>query len=290
MDGQCHYYAMRQIAYRLGFTDDGLNFPYCGRDSDCPHYHLPQGTTFDPLMRFPPNMTAVEAMLTVRGVSGEIDPASGAVLPMYLYVDRGGVLQYFPAPVGLVNLWTDPTQTPQSQTIFLQKTFSVTPILDPSGLPALNEFVRSGPTGTSASLDNIRSPILLQGLRPTDGAFVEGFYGNEDLIQNPYAPGYIGLPTPYVQTSRLFSSAAATAMALAVAAVQMSFPSVSCDFNTMYQSGLFGLELIGLQEPGITGNTLPVPFYTTLVHSAARADGSAMNTYVEGRLLGQAGS
>lgn len=286
MDGQCHYYAMRQLGYRLGFIDEDMNFPICTRDSACPHYHLPTGTTFDPLFRFPPNMTVVEAMLQVRRVSGEIDAATDMVVPMFLYVDPMGVLQYFGAPAGLVSAWLDPTLSLAQQGIEPWKIYSAVPNFT-EGYPDLNEFLRAGPLASSSTLDNIRAPIIMQGLRQTDGAYLEGWNSNEALIDQPGTPGYVGLPVPYVETSRLFSSEGAIGMSLAVASVQMSFPSIESQFTGHYQSGLGALAVIGVQDFATQGTTDPVPYYTTHVESFGANDGTAY-TNCSARLLGQA--
>jgi len=290
-DNQCHFYALRQIFYRMGIGDDFLNFPFCQRDSQCAHYHLPQGTNAAPLLRFQPQTSPMSAALQIRGMSGEYAPDGKTILPMYLYMDSAGIVQYFPAPVGLIKTWLDPSLSIQSQSIPLFQTYSMVPGFT-AGFPNLNEMVGSS-MGSTASLANIRTPIVFEGLSPKSGDVILGTSYNPglggSLLANPNQFGYIGVDSPIFNISRLFSSQEAVNVALQVATIQTSFPAIRTNFTAHLQSGLRPLMAIGVQDFGTQGTTGTVPYYVTSVTN--RADLGIKPwaiSEVGARLLGQA--
>lgn len=293
MDGQCHYYAIRQLAYRMGITDEWMgNFPYCIRDGDCPHYKLPRGTTPQPILQFPPNTKVLQAMLQIRSLAGEIDFSTNTVLPMYLFFDTGGYLQYLPAPVGLVQTWLDDSLNPITQGIELYKTYSAVPSFT-NGYPDLNEIVLSA--NSEADLLNIRTHIVLEGIEPSSGGMVTGYFANPalgaGLAGNPNQFGYVGLDTPYYDISHLYSSPEAAYIATQVAAVQMSFPSISTGFTAQLQSQLFPLMAVGVRDYGTQGSTQAVNYYVTGITSTVSQLNPVFEarSVVQCRLLGQAG-
>jgi len=294
MDGQCHYYAQRQCAYRLGIQDSQMDFPFCERNSNCNHYHLPSGTTYEPLFQPHPAQSVVSFMLLIRKMSGDYDPlGSGAILPMYLMFSTGGYLEYFPAPIGIMQAFSG------GGNLQIGKTYSAVETFDALGVPQLSQVTKS--LQSSASLSNIRTAITLEGLSPTDGSIITGWLNNTTLdgspYANPYAPGYIGIQRPYVDINKLYSSPDAVAQALAVAAYQLSFPSIKTSFTSLLQSGCFpvtgnfGNPVIGVQDFATQGNTAPIPYYPYAVVNRYGQQGQQleMESNVYCRLLGEAG-
>lgn len=290
LDGKCHYYAMRQLGYRLNLTDDWMaSFPYCNGLAGCPHYKLPRGTTYEPLFQLQPGMGVLNAMLKVRSVSGDVDLATGQVLPMYLFFDQFGNLIYQAAPVGLVQTWLDPSLSPITQGVAIQAAYSGAPQFSDFGVPALNEFISE--LGSSTSLDNIRTPIVLEGLSPVDAALVTGTYRNTAL-DDPNTFGYPGGDMPYYDISYLYSSVEATAFALQIAGVQMSFPGIESQFRAYIQSGLFPLMTVSVTDPFTQGTNFPVSYYTTNVKTWGTQTGDRYDSGTRAvcRVLGQSGA
>jgi hypothetical protein len=292
-DGECHYYIQRRLGQRLGFRDEDMNFPYCGPQSPCEHYHLPRGTTYEPAFRFPAQMSVIQAMQWVRHFAGEPDYTSPYPypLPMYLFIDNLGVMQYLPAPVGLVQTWLDPSLNPITQGIDPWKTFGGPPLYDGLGYGLLNE-INVG-LGSEVSLANIRTPIVLEGMRPQDGGFVLAYYNNPAQgggpLADPWAAGYRGIDMPYTEISRNYTSQEAAEIAIQIAAVQMSFPATSCGWQSQLQSQLFPLMPVAVQDFNTQGTYNPVNYYTAYTDHVIDVNQSRAATEIRARLLGQAG-
>ena len=287
-DGQCHYYAVRDILTRMGITPDRMNFPYCQRNSPCPHYHLPQGTNANPALHFQPQTSMMSALLQIRGMSGEQDFSTGQILPMYLYCSTEGEIEYYPAPIGLVNQWLNPDFSVSQNSINIFNNYSAVPNFNGS-IPNLNEFVSN--LGSTASLSNIRTPIIFEGLNFKSGNIIAGSSYNPFLGINgdPNTPGYIGADSPVFNISRLFSSQQAVQQALAVATIQTSFPAVRTSFSAHFQAGLFPLMAIGVQDYKTQGNSNPVVYYVTNVtNRMSLTDRPSATSQISARLLGQA--
>lgn len=291
-DAQCLYCIARELGYKMGLTDDAMAFPYCVRDSDCPHYRLPSGTLKEPLFKVPPTMLAGQALRFLRASSGERDPISGQVQPMYLFFDRQRVLQFFPMPIGLVNIFVDPAYDPVLAGLAQSKVFSAVPAFSGPGLPALNEFVR-GTLESAVSLDNIRTDVVLAGQRPGDGAFLAGFESSPNLGPEGSGRdwGNVGIQVPFVDINRLYANPEALEIALANAHVQTSFPATTTDFSAFFQSDLEALDTVGVIDPWSQGSDVAIPYYVTGLDSdyMLRETGWDQGSLVGGHLLGQAG-
>jgi len=292
-DGQCHYYAVRQLLYRLGITDDWLNFPRVQRDGATPYYYLPRGTNAEPILQPTPD-TPINAFIErIRSLSAAYDPATGQVLPMVLGCDALGNVQYFGLPVGVVNALLNPNGLTLSQLgIAPQNVYSVRPQFNGDGTPALNELLGQH---VKAGLLNIRTPVVLEGLDPFRGQAVFGVAYNEALGGGPYANpdafGYIGTDVPLYISSRLISSQQVAYICAQLAAVQTSFPAVSDELRVHLQPNLFCLDPIAVAEYGTLGNASPVGFYPTMVdkiYDATQPPLVQESTQIAARLLGQA--
>ncbi len=292
-DGQCHYKVMRDLGRKMGLPDALMDFPLC-EGGNCPHYHLPTGTLREPIFQLPPQMSCPDAMRFLRSVSGERDPFTGVVQPMYLYFDRLRHLQYYPMPAGLLNIFALPGYDPVLAGLSQAKVFQAVPSFT-DGYPVLNEFVR-GSLESRATLDNIRTDIVLAGQRPSDGAILTGYYSNPylgtDPLANPGLPGYVGVSQPFVDINRLYSSVEAIEVMLANAIAQTQFPSVSTDFTAHFQSSLDPLSVLGVLDPFTQGTDQPVPYYVTGITSTIEQVGQEwrQGSTVSGHLLGQAAS
>jgi hypothetical protein len=291
-DGQCHYYAIRRLAYKLGITDQYMqNFPTCGRDSDCPHYHLPRGTTTEPALAFPPNMMVVQAMLQIRRLAGEPDFATQTVLPMYLFCDNYGNLEYFPAPVGIVATWLNPDLTIGSQSVSVDKAYSTVPTFS-GGEPNLNEFV--GGLTSNVNLAGVRNKIILEGESPVNGSLLVAYFSNPALgggsYGNPNQFGNAGIDKPYVDISKLYTTQEALNVAIQIAAVQMSFPRIGTTFGAWLQPKIFPFMVVTAQDFGTQGTTQPVAYCVVKqTHTYSQLGGQmSAETFTTCRLLGQA--
>lgn len=291
-DGQCHYYAMRRLAYKLGISDDYMqNFPVCSRDSDCPHYHLPRGTTMDPRFQFAPNTPVVQAMLEIRKLAGEPDYATGQVLPMYLFFDNYGNMRYFPAPIGIVETWLNPDLTLGVQGVAIDKAYSTVPEFT-GGEPNLNEFV--GTLTSTVNLSNIRNQIILEGESPVNGALLVSYYNNPalggGLYGNPNQFGNAGIDKPYIDISKLYTTQEELDVAIQIAAVQMSFPSIGTSFGAYLQPQIFPFMVVTAQDFGTQGTTQPVAYFVrTQTHTYHQhGEEQLAQTFTDCRLLGQA--
>lgn len=292
LDGGCHYQKMRMFGRKMGLVDSLMDFPICDGGSECAHYHLPTGTLREPIFQFPPQMSCPDAMRFLRSVSGERDPFTGIVQPMYLYFDRRRHLQYYPMPVGLLNIFAKPGYDPVLAGLAQSKVFQAVPSFT-DGEPNLDEFVR-GTLQSRATLDNIRTDIVLAGQRPSDGALLTGYFSNPflgtDPLANPGLPGYVGVSQPFVDINRLYSSPEAIEVMLANAVAQTQFPAVSTDFTAHFQSGLDPLNVVGVADAWTQGNDLPVPYYVTSITSPIEQVGQEWRegSTISGHLLGQA--
>ncbi len=292
-DGECQYAIAREIGYKLNLPDAFMDFPLCRRGQDCPHYHLPTGTLRSPLFAVPPEMKCMDALRLLRSASGARDPLTGVVLPMYLYFDKQKHLQFYGMPAGLINIFRDPSYDPVLAGLSQSKVFSKVPQLTEDGYPALNEFQKGG-LSSQVSLDNIRTSVVLAGQQPTDGAFLFGFSNSPQLGAgdegDPLATGYLGVNNPYVDINRLFSSPEAVEVAEANTLAQTSFPQVSTDYRAHFQSQLWALDTVGVQDDYTQGTELPVPYYITAVDSYMEIQNKQWHqgSAVSGHLLGQA--
>jgi hypothetical protein len=289
LDGQCIYYAARQLGYRMGIGDDRMTFPWCAKDSPCSHYHLAQGTNANPFFQFPITTSPMSALLQIRAVAGELSPDGSTVFPFFLDF-LGGNFNFYPAPLGLVQQWLNPDMSVGSNSIPLYKTYSGVPNFS-NGYPLLNEMVGSE-AGITATLANIRPLIVMAGMEPKSGNILAGTSYNAKLgvSGDGTAPGFIGIDSPYIQVSRLFSSKEAIRIALGVATIQCSFPATRTSFQAHQQSALFPLMAIGVQDFGLTGSQVPLAFYTTQVthHGDVGSIFKSATTEISARLLGQA--
>jgi hypothetical protein len=252
---------------------------------------LPEGTNANPILQPNPSDLALSYMLLVRQLAGEIDYNTGIVLPMYLYQDPLGNIFYVPAPVGLVQTWLNPDLSYGQAGFNVQKTFQIVPSFS-DGVPSLNEFV--GQLESTANLSNIRTSIVMEGLNPTDGSAVIGWYNNpyQGSGGDPNYPGYVGLDLMYQNISRYFTTPYAAYVAAQVAAVQMAFPAIGVTFGAHLQSGIFPLtSQIGIQDYPTQGTTAPVGYYPTAQTNSisVETDGYRQSSIITARLLGQAG-
>lgn len=292
-DGRCQYDIAREIGYKLNLPDEYMDFPLCHQGEDCPHYHLPTGTLRSPLFAVPPEMKCMDALRLLRSVSGARDPLTGVVLPMYLYFDRQKHLQFYGMPAGLVNIFRDPAYDPVLAGLSQSKVFSKIPALNDDGTPALNEFQRGG-LGSQASMNNIRTSVVLAGQQPTDSAFLFGFSNSPEFgagdLGDPSQTGYVGVNDSYVDINRLLSSPEAMEISLANTLAQTSFPQISSRFRAHFQSNLWALDTVGVLDDYTQGAGQPVPYYVTGLDSEMELvnkqwqQGSTINAH----LLGQA--
>jgi hypothetical protein len=233
----------------------------------------------------------MEAMLHIRRESGALDFATGQVLPMYLYFDPQGNLQYHPAPVGVVRTWLNPDLSIGVESVGTAKYFQVRPTFSGTE-PRLDEFV--GSLSSTADTRSIRNQIILVGESPVDGSLNLGYYYNPALgggiYGNPHAFGNIGIDKPFINISKLYTTQEAIAMSLGVAAVQMSFPRIGTRFGAWLQPNIFPLMVIGVQDFGTQGNIYPVAYYVTEIVHHFQQQGSQRQarSSLACRLLGQA--
>ena len=298
LDGQCFVgYAARQLFYKMGIGDQWMtNLPNCGRDSDCPHYHLPHGTEAQPLFQPDPSDLALSYLLLLRQLAGEVDQNTGVVCPYYIYMDSLGNVQVQAAPVGLVQTWLNNSnlamQWPPTGLVY-DRIYSIVGNLS-NGADGLGQFVDD--IASSANLSNIRTVVVNEGINPFDGSFVVGAYQNPYLgtgpQSSPNVPGYVGLEMMVLNISRYFTTPEAAFVATQVAAVQSSFPVLNVDFGANLQAGLFPLQsIVAVQDFGTMGTTEPVGFYPTTVSHRYWVNDLAIGqkTTVSARLIGQAG-
>ena len=291
-DGQNHFYALRIKLQKIGITDDWLNFPLRERDDNQPtEYFLPRGTTKDPVL-LPHPSTPVNAHLdTIRRLSGVYDSASGQILPMALGVGPAGEVDYFGLPVGVVNLIQSPASVLASLTPAI--TFGGSPQTWPDGSPVLNEILDSG-LETAASLANIRTDIVLEGLDPSSGGAVVGIAKDGQLAgpdADPMAPGYVNVPVPFYDIDRLYASAEVAEVAAQLAAIQLQFPAIQVRLKTFLHPWLLPLTIFAVDDYGTTGSLSPVLFYVTEIRHVHDGLSDPQKptgfSYIVGRLLGQ---
>ena len=293
-DRQCHYYAQRQLAYRLGVNDAWLNFPYVGRDQDSPYYYLAGGTPAAPVWQFPPSLGVCPAMQQVRQRSAEFTPGSALPLPMVLATDPLGNLDYFPLATGVVNAFQRPNQTLWEVGLTSAQDFNGAGTED-AGVPNLDGFYR-GTLKVTANLNNIRTPVVFEGLDVASGGAAFAVAYNEALgggpLSDPNAYGYLGFDAPLYDINRLYTTPTVAQVAADLAAIEMAFPGVREDHAGWMQPTLFPLSPYTVTDYPTLGTPGAVPFYATWVLKevdlrdplAHRAD-----SRVSGRLLGQAG-
>jgi len=288
-DGQNHFYAQRTLAHTIGFTDDWLRFPLRERDDAHPgEYFLPRGTTLDPVMLAEPPTPVLTQMGRVRRVSGVYDPGSGQILPMALGTDVLGGLEYFGLPVGVVNAFSGDTSA-----LLPVMIFGGAPQLWPDGAPILNEILDGG-LRTTATLANIRTDIVFEGLDVNTGGAVVGAAKNE-LLAGPYSdssvPGYVGTPVPLYDIDRLYASPEVAYVAAQLAATNLQAPAIGAWLKVYLQPWLSPLDVIAVDDFATTGSTSPVLFYITeirhVVDWASDPERPEGYSLISARLLGQ---
>jgi hypothetical protein len=287
-DGTCHYWAVRQAAYRCGFTDDDLNFPLVDK-YEPGEYQLSYGTTLNPKFAPRPEDELLDFMLQIRADSGDVDPGSGQIQPMVLGTDSGGGLDYFPLPIGVVQTFQNPGQDPAAYGIIPEQAFSAIPLFDGAGDPLLNEFLQF--LQTVVSLDQIRSSCVFEGRDVATGDAVLAWADNPQVTLDPSSPGYIGaVDTAYVQISRRISSLPVAQRQAALSQALLAFPAIRSAVIGHLQPELFILSAFSVQDYATQGTDSPVGYYGTSVRHAfgARGDGKRYGlTFVGGPLLGQ---
>lgn len=290
-DGLVHYYAMRRMGHKIGFSDADMTWPDAGPYDDG-YYHLPQGDALSPELEFSPSEKIAGCMEEIRRLSGEIDVGSGEVLPMLLAPTPEGQLDYQPLPLGIVQSLTNPFTSPSAYGIEPSVHFS--PLAPPVSLPPSGKIIEA--LETTASLAQIRSPFVAVGLDLASGGAVVGIATNDQVITDPNATGYIGAAEcPLVDISRLYSSQAAVDHAVRLTSIALALPSVTVKFPAYLQPGMFPLTVFGVTDPETQGTAGEVVYYATdLVHRywiQAGKDRITRHgiTEVSGRLLGTAG-
>ncbi len=290
-DGLVHYYAMRRMGHKIGYSDADMTWPSVG-PYDAGYYHLPQGDALSPEMEFSPSEKIAGCMEEIRRLSGEIDAGSGEVLPMLLAPTPEGQLDYQPLPLGIVQSLTNPFTSASAYGIAPSVHFS--PLAPPVSTPPSGKIIEA--LETTASLAQIRSPFVAIGLDPLSGGAVVGVAANDQVITDPNAFGYIGaVECPLVDINRLYSSQAVADHTVRLASISLALPSVTDKFPAYLQPGMFPLTVFGVTDPETQGTTGEVVYYATdLVHRywiQAAKDRITRHgiTEVSGRLLGTAG-
>jgi len=305
-DGQNMYFVMRQIGYKLGFTDARMLFPFRTINDDSFEFHLDSGSSFAPKWQPHPEDKLVEFALRVRDVCGAPDPTGSVdaggnpiIVPMVLYVDSLGNLRFEPWSIGWANNWaSSSTVVPVPA-----KTYTIgEQYVD--GQPQLASFLA---LSTSVDLSVVRTNIQLAGRNPItgqptyDGAvnnLLDGSTGS-----NPYAQGYLGYPMDLFLIDAQYTSQEAISQTLGLMEQQVSTPVISAEFTVLLQpglhalSGFFGNPFIAIYNYGVTGDNFPVPFWVMSVSNKGvllpQSDGSftaSATSSITARGVGQAGS
>lgn len=305
-DGQNMYFVMRQIGYKLGFTDARMLFPFRTLNDDSPEYHLDSGSSYAPKWQPHPEDRLVEFALRLRDVCGAPDPTGALdangdplIVPMVLYVDSLGNLRFEPWSIGWANNWSSSSSVVPT----VAKTYTVgEQYVD--GEPQLAAFLA---LSTSADLSVVRTNIQLAGRNPITGAFTYAGAVNNltdgSSGSNPYTPGYLGYPMDLFLIDAQYTSQAAVEQTLGLMEQQVSVPVISAEFKALLQPGLhaltgfFGNPFIGIYNYGVTGDNFTVPFWVMSVknegHLLPQEDGSftgMATSSITARGIGQAGS
>lgn len=288
-DGAVHYWAMRQAAHRGGFLDHDLNFPLCSKFQDG-EYRLSYGTAQNPKFQPHPQDDLLNYMLQIREEGGDED-WSGQIQPMVLGTNAGGQLDYIALPPGVVQSFLNPGQNPAVYGLVPEQTFSARPLFFADGTPVLNEFLQV--LETVASLDQIRSEAIFEGIDVATGRAAVAWALNPQLTSDPNQAGYIGaVRNAYVQISRRISSVPVAERLAALAQVLLAFPAVRSSPIGHLNPEIFLLSPISILDWATQGSTGPVGYWaTTVAHEVGTSQSGKRYgiTQVGGRLLGQAG-
>jgi hypothetical protein len=306
-DGQNMYFVMRQLGYKMGFSDARMAFPARGIFDDSNEYHLDSGSTYAPKWQPQPSESLLGFMLRVSNVCGAIDP-NGAVDqdgnpvidPMALYVDTDGLLHFEPVPPG----WANNFSTFNNAQPSIAKTYTLSEqyIDDEPQLSALLAL------STDVDLSAVRTTIVLAGIDPITGYPVSNSVTNTLLNggvdSDPNAPGYLGYEMDDFDIDAQYTSQAGVDQTLAIRAQQESVPIIGAAFTALLQPYLHALTgfadnpFVGVDVYGVTGYLEPVPFWVMSVENSGEIftaeDGVGRSvtatTSVTARGVGQAGS
>lgn len=293
-DGTNHYWAMGRYAKKIGICDAHLPAEIVNAqkfsDTD---FQLPYGTVLDPVLQPQPGDMVMSAMEEIRKRGGAIDPGSGTVQPMVLGVYADASFAYFALPVGVIDATQNQVGVIPAGLVPVQE-FSAQPQTDVNGNPLLNELLEE--VTTEASLSQIRSSAVFEGIDLASGGIAIGYAVNPQLVTDPTVPGYIGaVPNAFYEISKLVTSPQVAQRLAQQSDAQLTFPSVRTFAQGFLQPKFGALTVFTMQDFDTQGSAGPVAYYATLARHrvAIVAQGDKVYnvglTQVGGRLLGQAG-
>lgn len=293
-DGTSHYWAMGRYAKKIGICDAHLpaEIADAQKFSDA-DFQLPYGTALDPVLQPQPGDMVGAAMEEIRRRGGAIDAGSGTVQPMVLGIYADASFAYFALPVGVIDATQNQVGVIPAALVPVQE-FSAQPQTDANGNPLLNELLEE--VTTEASLSQIRSSAVFEGIDLASGGIAIGYAVNPALVTDPTVPGYIGaVPNVFYEISKLVTSPDVAQRLAQQSDAQLTFPSVRTFAQGFLQPGFGALSVFTMQDFDTQGSAGPVAYYATLARHrvAIVAQGgkvyNAGGTWVGGRLLGQAG-
>lgn len=242
MDGWCHLYAMRYLAWSAGIVDDQLDFEYCN-DPFCTiasHYHLPMGEGNRPLVYFPPGTTHWAAMQRIRKLVGYA-----------MYFDAYGKMRYYP--------WSRTSPGPYLRTYYEGNDFR----FDSSGIPC--QTIQDMTYNTST--EPVRTGVTVVGIDAYGPLWqpIVAHRENEDAIYDPYYAGYKGFRSPFGWADSMFANQTYADDAADTAFSVLSRPYETVGLEMLSQVDIFPLNVLGIVEAKTPAsvNGIPKAFFVT---------------------------
>ncbi len=221
MDGWCHLYAMRYLAWCAGITDDQMNFEYCA-NPDCTnpdHYHLPIGEGLNPRVYFPPGTTVWAAMNRIRQLTGHI-----------LYFDAFGKLRYYP--------WVRTAPGPFKRVFYDQ------------GGPWMDDFQVIEQASFTRSTRGVRTGVTVVGVDAYGPAWapIVAHRSNDAALYDKYSANYKGFRSPMVWADPMFADQDYADDAADAMNALVSLPGETLGLVMLGMSDLFPLDVIGIYD------------------------------------------
>jgi len=250
MDGWCHYYAIRYLAWLSGITDAQMEFEYCGDPycSNPDHYHLPIGDGLNPRMYFPPGTTVWQAMNRIRALTGHV-----------LFFDAFGKLKYYP--------WIRTAPGPFKRLFF----DGPDPRLDPFQVIEQASFARS--------TRSVRTGVTIVGVNAYGPAWdpILAHRSNPAALYDRNSPNYKGFRSPLAWADPMFANRQYAEEAADAVNILTSLPGETISITMLGMSDLFPLDVIGIYDskmPTSDGSRCKAFFITQTVETfvATRAE------------------
>lgn len=238
MDGWCHLYAIRYLAWLSGITDDQMDFEYCG-DPFCAtpgHYHLPMGEGNRPLVSFPPETPAWAAMNRIRKHVGYI-----------MYFNLFGKLNYYK--------WVRTSPGPWKRTFYEGKDVN----LDP--------FQSIQTVTFSTSTRDVRTGVTVVGIDAYGPMWkpILAVRANNNALYNKYSSNYKGFRSPMAWADSMFANIDYANAAADSLSEVVSLPVERLSIGMMAMGDLYPLDVIGIVESKTpaSDNGSPKAFFIT---------------------------